>query len=585
MASGTPHAPEDTRDDAPPPPRASATRATRLRRLAPLLVPAASLVLLVLLRTDFVVDDAFIAFRYARNWAESGVPAFHLDERPPVEGYSDFLWVALLAASHAAGLAIPAAAKALAFAAALGTLGLFARHARRQEGLSGAPLFVATALLATAPPFAVWTSGGLETGLFGLLVLATYVVLGAERPWGGEAGAGVVGGMTALGVALVRVEGFLWVLVLFAAAALARASTRGRRFPLAFGVYLVGFGAFLLWRHGLYGEWLANTAGAKLGFGAERLARGARYVASYVLACVTPLVALAAAPWLVVRGAHERRALGAAFVCAAFLAYSVLVGGDWMPFWRFLAPATPFFALLAALALARLPRRSVALAGAALVAAQALPLFGVSLAPRVWLEGLSFRAFRGAWQSEWQRLEAARENGAEFERLGRALAHVTRDGDSLVFGAIGAVGWFAPRLALHDRNGLVDREVAALGPEQARGVDTAGHDRRVPRAWFLSRVAPRVPTYFHAALVAPNAAGPITHASSPGFRDAVRAAMFGQVLAQPGEEPLLDATVVEAREVPPAAGLSAGWSVLLWRRSADEAEARRFWAGIGPGPP
>ncbi|MBP6743246.1 MAG: hypothetical protein KA244_10365, partial [Deltaproteobacteria bacterium] len=51
------------------------------------------------LRFDFVTDDAFISFVYAKNLVEHGALVFNLDER--VEGYTNFLWTLLLAAGMA----------------------------------------------------------------------------------------------------------------------------------------------------------------------------------------------------------------------------------------------------------------------------------------------------------------------------------------------------------------------------------------------------------------------------------------------------------------------------------------------------
>jgi hypothetical protein len=59
--------------------------------------------------------------------------------------------------------------------------------------------------------------------------------------------------------------------------------------------------------------------------------------------------------------------------------------------------------------------------------------------------------------------------------------------------------------------------------------------------------------------------------------------MLGQVLSQPGEEPLLQHTVVEAAPLPAAAGAPAGSALLLWRRAPDVATAERFWASVGIG--
>ena len=47
---------------------------------------------------DFVTDDAYISFRYARNLALHGQLVFNLGEQ--VEGYTNFLWTVLLALRH-----------------------------------------------------------------------------------------------------------------------------------------------------------------------------------------------------------------------------------------------------------------------------------------------------------------------------------------------------------------------------------------------------------------------------------------------------------------------------------------------------
>ena len=58
-------------------------------------------------RVDFLVDDAFISFRYARSWWENGIPVFNAfelaDGSQPVEGFSNALWTGLLALAHGAG--------------------------------------------------------------------------------------------------------------------------------------------------------------------------------------------------------------------------------------------------------------------------------------------------------------------------------------------------------------------------------------------------------------------------------------------------------------------------------------------------
>ena len=72
-----------------------------MRRVVSIAIPACGAILLVAhalhMRALFhgnSFDDAYIAYRYAENWARGLGPVFNSGER--VEGYSDFLWVALL---------------------------------------------------------------------------------------------------------------------------------------------------------------------------------------------------------------------------------------------------------------------------------------------------------------------------------------------------------------------------------------------------------------------------------------------------------------------------------------------------------
>ena len=51
----------------------------------------------------FVSDDAYITFRYAQNWAQGYGLRYNLGEHVPVEGYSNFLWVAACAVIEVVG--------------------------------------------------------------------------------------------------------------------------------------------------------------------------------------------------------------------------------------------------------------------------------------------------------------------------------------------------------------------------------------------------------------------------------------------------------------------------------------------------
>ncbi|MEE8467524.1 MAG: hypothetical protein V3T22_03670, partial [Planctomycetota bacterium] len=522
------------------------------------------------------IDDAFISFRYARNWAESGVPAYDLGGGlEPVEGYSNFLWVLLLKWCFQIGLPLEWDARALSILMGGATVLLLDRVLRRGLGLGPLPAALGTISLAAFPPFVVWCTGGLETACFSLLLLACFALLtrpGAER----ERLTGTLAGLCAVCLALVRVEGFLWVLAVAGCAWLAnkmRSETHvgHKRFGSYFVVYLLGFGAFLLWRHATYGEWLANTVQAKAGIDGEGVVRGLKTTASFLLLFPGVLIVLLAAP-IALRGPENGPARGAALgalgMVVLLLGYNTLVGGDWMPFFRFLAPAAPFVALMLAVVCARLGARAGVTLTAICVGLSITPLFGGSLVPRGVREALYFRSFqRVGYQTEWERWEKGVQNLAMFSALGRGLRQIAQPQDSLTFGAIGAVGYYS-RMRIHDRNGLVDREVALRPTSGAER--TAGHDKRVPRAFFL----PRSPTLFHAVLVP----GPIGPEGSQSWEQALRVVeqrVWGQ---GPGEEPLRGACLPEVHALHADEGIPQGSSLMVLRATPDSSRARAFWS-------
>jgi len=514
---------------------------------------------LLVWRSAFLIDDAFISFRYARNWSEHGVPAYHLDAAPPVEGYSNFLWVVLLRLAYGVGWSLETASQVLGVVFGVATVLVLHVHLSCTLRLRPLATTLGTVSLAAFPPFAVWCTGGLETSLFAFLCLATYAVL--TRRGGDIRATGLVAGALAVGVALTRVEGFAWVLGIAAAGWLAAPrAPRTRRLVCFFGVYLVGFGLFLLWRHAVYGEWMANTVHAKAGLTGDRLARGARTTASFLALFPSGVAALVLGA-LALRGEQRSAALGLGLLYGGFLGYNWLVGGDWMPFFRFLAPGAPVLAALVALGLAQVRAGAAIAVGAALAGLSLLPLYDRHLLPRGAREALEFREFKQAgYLTEWGRWEKSVENLERmFLPLGRALRQVATPEDSLTFGAIGAVGW-ASNMRLHDYNGLVDRDVARRGGT-ATG-RSAGHDKAVPRAWFLERE----PTMFHAVLVSTGTTEDSNRVRNQ-VRTIARQRIEQRVFSSPAEEPLRAVTRVAIHPLDPEEGLPPGtWLGVLRAR-------------------
>jgi arabinofuranosyltransferase len=152
---------------APPPPGPRwAGPWAEVARFAPLALAALVLVWHAQ-QYDFVTDDAYISFVFARNLAEHGALVFNLGD--PVEGYTNFLWTFGLGLLMVVGIPPELASRIAGVGFGLGVLAMSFRLAERLLG-RGHPLAALPALLlASSSGFACWSSGGLETQLYTFL--------------------------------------------------------------------------------------------------------------------------------------------------------------------------------------------------------------------------------------------------------------------------------------------------------------------------------------------------------------------------------------------------------------------------------
>lgn len=142
------------------------------------------------------VDDTVISINYARQWAEGHGLTWTTGER--VEGYSNFLLVALLAAGIRLGADAALLAQWIAALSVVATLGLLS--ARLPRTAAGTAALLA---LAAWGPLDYWGMIGLEGPLFGLLLGLGWAWANGHR-WGS--------GVAVLGLAsMTRPEGPLYL--------------------------------------------------------------------------------------------------------------------------------------------------------------------------------------------------------------------------------------------------------------------------------------------------------------------------------------------------------------------------------------
>jgi hypothetical protein len=261
-------------------------------------------------------DDAYISFRYARNWARGEGVVFNPGER--VEGYTDFLWTAIAALAIRLGAHPAHAAILLSLASFVALIALVARLAERLAPRSDLPLALGPLLVAVSYTVASFATSALETVFASALVLLAVERADARRP--------LAAGTCAILATLAHPDHALFYAALAAALLLDRERRAGLwRYALPFAALFV---PYFLWRWSYYGDPMPNTYYAKSADEAY-VAQGLTYFwLSFLgsgLWAVTPL-ALAGL-------FAARRTLPARFALIAlplYVAYVVKIGGDFM---------------------------------------------------------------------------------------------------------------------------------------------------------------------------------------------------------------------------------------------------------------
>ena len=295
----------------------------------------------------FVQDDAYITYRYARNVVRGAGPVFNTGER--VEGYTNFLWMMLLAALGIVGVpftTIIPLSQVLGVLCGIGVIIIFFLLIRRHS--RGPPLVapLATWLLAANGSFAYWCVSGMESALFALLCAAAFYVFlgttGARRMVGSSLLLGLAALTRPEGVLFFGVVGLYFVLsrIIRDRGAVLNRANLGDLARLAVP-FLIIVAPLYAWRLGYYGWFFPNTFYAKTGFAITYLKSGIDYFVAYMraygffgLGLLLPL--FVALRWR--RRMDSGPFLFALLAIAIHAVYTIGVGGDVLRIYRFFVP-------------------------------------------------------------------------------------------------------------------------------------------------------------------------------------------------------------------------------------------------------
>jgi hypothetical protein len=220
---------------------------------------AVIMAVMVYLFRDHVVDDSFITYRYARNLVR-GLGVVWNPGEPPVEGYSNFLWMIANALGLKAGLEPLALSRVLGALSYAGS-GFMVFRLGRALGVESRHAAIATILFSLVPSFPFWAMSGLETSSVVLFALLFFHGLAREWPaarWPWR---------TALwGVVLVlsRPDGLLIIAVALVALLWPPDRSRWQWLSRCMALMAPPVVVYQVWRQLTFGTPTPNTLSAKL---------------------------------------------------------------------------------------------------------------------------------------------------------------------------------------------------------------------------------------------------------------------------------------------------------------------------------
>jgi hypothetical protein len=461
----------------------SAMSADRLRSL--LLGVAAVALVVHSLAYNFVTDDAYISFVYSRNFAEHGELVFNLGQY--VEGYTNFLWTLLLGLGMLVKIPPELSSRVLGTVFALVTLFVTCWTVERALGRKTPWATLPALLLAASSGFACWTSGGLETQLFTMLVAIALDGVVAAESVDGEGGMYRAGIALAL-AAMTRPEGLLVAAVFGVVRIVCNLIARRRVIGLpeifAAILFLSLWAPWFAWRYWYYGYPFPNTYYVKASgpwagkdMASEMRQHGAYYI--WVWLRQTKLLYALPVALLGFTGARPRTprfalGLGCALLAAVYLPYAISVGGDFMGLHRFIMPMFVVGAIAVTLGLewlcARLPerqRRHVAIAvAAAVVVGFAITQIQLTRSSVAWG---NFKADHGVIDTPAFLIVYTEDRAT----IGKAMESCFRPDDFSIVGGAGAQPYYG-RMRAIDVFGLVSARVAH---EEPRIRPRAGHTK------------------------------------------------------------------------------------------------------------
>lgn len=298
----------------------------------------------------WTLDDAYISFRYAENFAEGKGIVYNEGEY--VEGYTCFLWVVLLAGLYKIGLDLPTTSKILGVLFTFITIFLMSRIHKIIKGTHWLVSVAGVLILGSMGAFTSWAMSGMETSLTALLVFLSMLMFGALVSRNKESLVGyfLVGIIVSMAVMSRPDAGIILPMLVFCSFLHAIKEKQYLNPVLIILGFLVLFIPYFIWRYNYYGWLLPNTFYVKVGSSKEQIKRGLTYAFYFLKGSFliwAPFIMLQIFP-IKTLGSKGFAIFAMSLTVFLNMLYVISVGGDCMPAHRFYTPITPLLVTVCA---------------------------------------------------------------------------------------------------------------------------------------------------------------------------------------------------------------------------------------------